>query len=214
MMTQTQTQTQTQYIQVLAIDPSIRALGYALFSLNITRKKSQLHLPIPGSPIYLESGVLTLAPAMAMLAQSKINPSLTGSASAWIAKADCMVKRLRELFPPVPPLQRVLIELPRHFPSLKGQAAQQSSAILKLMFLVSALRAEYQNQQENIEVHLISVNRWKGTVPKSITQRRVQKHWQLPPSLTDDHNEWDAIGIGDFYLRRALQLKPTAFSPR
>jgi len=96
---------------------------------------------------------------------------------------------------------RVLIEEPRLFLSTrKGQAASNSSAILKLVAMVycmaGALKALF---TENVV--LVPVQQWKGNVPKEITQKRVLKHWGCK---SGDDNITDAVGIGDWYIRKQL----------
>ncbi|KKK77481.1 hypothetical protein LCGC14_2853180, partial [marine sediment metagenome] len=56
-------------------------------------------------------------------------------------------------------------------------------------------------EQMDVEVTLVPVPKWKGNVPKEITMDRSRKHWGW---RGEDHNEGDAVGIGDWYFRKYL----------
>jgi len=162
--------------RLLCIDPSIRALGWAVFSMQKKRRKAEL--------IY--SGVIKLR------------------GQDWIAKMDQMVDAvhfeaagLKLLYKEV----TILIEMPQIFGG-RGVVAQNSSALYKLIACVFSLRQMFLDLDE--EVVLIPVTKWKGQVPKEVTQRRVRKYWKWKGT---DHNEADSIGIGDWYIRKELQWK-------
>lgn len=112
-------------------------------------------------------------------------------------------KMIRKVYSEIPCGSVVLIELPSHYDSGKGAAARNSGAILKLFGLVMALREKL----DPARVRLVPVRMWKGTVPKEITQKRVRKYWDW---AGEDHNEADAVGIGDWYLRKGGMEKLSA----
>lgn len=98
-----------------------------------------------------------------------------------------------------------VIELPRHFSSATGQAARNSDAILKLIFLVGSLRAMLLSGNLVDKVTLLPVSIWKGNSPKSITLRRVRRitpTTPIPQEHLENHNEVDAIGIARFYAEK------------
>ena len=58
------------------------------------------------------------------------------------------------------------------------------------------------------EVTLYPVSVWKGTTPKEITQKRMTRYWGWDPNAKgSSHDEADAIGIGDYHIRRVLQYR-------
>lgn len=75
------------------------------------------------------------------------------------------------------------------------------------MFLVASLRQAIKQQQKEGKVILVPVSKWKGTVKKHITQRRLRRplppHYaKIPLSALENHNEADAIGIAKYYSEK------------
>jgi len=60
--------------------------------------------------------------------------------------------------------------------------------------------------KSKVTVMLVPVNKWMGNRPKHVTKKRVEKHWNLTRA---DHNETDALGIGDWFVRKVLRYTPT-----
>ena len=55
-----------------------------------------------------------------------------------------------------------------------------------------------------VAVELVPVRDWKGSVPKHITLKRIQRAWGWRGM---DHNIADAVGIGDWYIRKQLKFE-------
>lgn len=87
-------------------------------------------------------------------------------------------------------LAHVFVERPDHVRTDPG-------SVLKLMACAYSIR---QMLLPDWPVTMLDVNEWKGNVPKEVTQRRIRKHWGWGGT---DHNEADAVGIGDYVLRKA-----------
>lgn len=165
---------------ILAIDPSSTKLGWARFGrVGPGRNKWKLG----------ESGMLGL-------------PS--SSSLGWVAKLDRMVLAVENQLVPDVLCGRggCVIEMPQVFGGGRGDgraaAALNSGDLLKLAGLVLALREMM--LRKGLMVQLVAVAEWKGQVPKMVTQRRVREHWAWSGS---DHNEADAVGIGDYLIRKA-----------
>jgi hypothetical protein len=177
--------------RILTIDPSICKLGWAVFVLPPNSHSGQL----------TSSGTIKLYKD-----KDKDTQNLE-----WVNRVDQMLIDLLQTLDEHEEsrIHRVIIELPTHYSSEVGDAAKNSSAILKLMFLVATLRRSFLTTREPSEVILVPVAKWKGNAPKHITQRRVLKDF---PTLRSkhpkpDHNELDAVGIGRWYLRNLRQKK-------
>lgn len=112
---------------------------------------------------------------------------------AWLMNLDEVVEKVRELGV----VDRVVIEQPQMFGSSRGKAAAASGSVLKLTAVAFALRQLFVDR--GVPVMMVPVSRWKGQTPKRITQMRVRRVWAWGG---DDHNEADAVGIGDWYLRK------------
>lgn len=151
---------------ILCLDPSIRALGWAVFVIG-------------GE-----------TPKLTAYNVKKLN--LEGE--SWIVRAKVMLEVVKDLENEYCPAH-IYIETPSHYSAGKGEVARNSGAILKLMFLVGAVYGAFKDQ-----VTLLPVSRWKGNVPKEITQRRMLKRW----NATGDHNAIDAVGIGDYVISQKL----------
>lgn len=161
---------------LLAIDPSICDLGWALFQTFPSTKQAKL-----------------------LKADNIAQPSFESLED----RSDTAAHILTNL---TPPPSQAIIELPDHYSSAKGQAARNSDAILKLMFQVATIRTTLLHSLPACQVTLIPVRRWKGTQPKHITQRRILTHWNF---TNTNHNICDAVGLGDWFLRKRMGYRPT-----
>ena len=149
---------------MLSVDPSIKALGYAMFTRGKLKSSGHKNLK---------------------------------SKKDWVSNVDEMVEFIRELLDDI---DLCVIELPDVFTSARGLAASNSGAIVKLMAIVFAVRQMC--LEEGIGVYLLPVRKWKGNLPKEITQLRMKRRWGV---VSKSNDEIDAIGIGTFYLER---IKP------
>ena len=159
---------------VMAIDPSTKALGWAVFCVDHVNECAEM----------LGSG------------------GIGSNCGDWVGNIDFMTVAVWELICKWD-VDRAVIELPQHFGSARGTVAGNSSAILKLMACVFSLRQAL--LEGCVTVELVTVSQWKGQTPKRITQKRVRKHWGW---RGEDHNEADAVGIGDWYVRKSLKFVP------
>lgn len=96
-------------------------------------------------------------------------------------------------------LDVVLSEMPEEHGGGKGRAALNSGAVRKLAYYVGLLGGWAISNQARF--HSIEPSRWKGTVPKEVTTRRVLRSYpQVPPDLRSD--VYDAIAIGRWRIRK------------
>lgn len=164
-------------MKLLCIDPGTRKMGVAIFNVNHKRK----------------TGVLL-----------KYFVETVTKKYKWQDRIDKMTGRAIQICNKEKP-DEVLIEQPRLFlSSRRGQAASNSSAILKLVGVVYCIAGAL-GVVKGREVMMVPVQRWKGNVPKEVTQKRVAKHWNCK---SGDDNITDAVGIGDWYIRKSLGYKP------
>jgi hypothetical protein len=169
---------------LLFVDPSIKAMGWAVFLLKYTNPRDAT----ARSASYFDSGVLR---------QGKDEDD-DGSLE-WVDRVDASVEFLKTLDETYE-FHGLRIEMPSTYGGHKGSPAAASGAIMKLAFQVASIRSVF--QQRSAGAILVPVSRWKGTTPKDITHRRIRKYWNVSKS---DHNEMDAIGIGDWYFRKHLK---------
>lgn len=98
----------------------------------------------------------------------------------------------------------VIIEQPQLFlSSSRGRAASNSGAVMKLTAVVFALYGALVGA--GMKCELVPVSRWKGNVPKRITEKRVLLHWGC---RSGNDNVIDAVGLGDWYIRKHLKYTP------
>lgn len=157
--------------RLLAIDPSTKALGWAVFTLAPNR--------------LIESGVMR-----------QRNDDGPDDEPAWLMNLDEVVEKVRCVCTEHG-ISLAVIEQPQMFGSSRGKAAAASGSILKLTAVAFALRERL--MVLGVDVLMVPVSRWKGQTPKLITQKRVRRVWGWEGN---DHNEADAVGIGDWYLRK------------
>lgn len=163
---------------ILAVDPSIRACGFALASHGKARENRGFSLT--------ESGVI--------VSKSDVN--------RW-ERIDQITDDLQEM---VPESVRsgdqnmvVVVEMPQAMKSAQGQAAANAGDTLILAALVGSIRAAMR-EYGMVSVECLTVSKWKGNAPKRITQRRIAKRW----GEFMDHNEADAVGILDWYVNKRI----------
>jgi Holliday junction resolvasome RuvABC endonuclease subunit len=95
----------------------------------------------------------------------------------------------------------VLSEMPEEHMSGKGRAALNSGSVRKLAYYVGLLNGALRH----VEFQSIEPSRWKGTVPKEVTTRRVLRSYpQVPADLMSD--VYDAIAIGRWKIRKSGKL--------
>lgn len=171
-------------VRVLTIDPSIKKLGWAVFAHGVNTVR------------YECSGLLRY---------SKDWEHDDPNHPEWISRVDSAVEDVEKLVILHRPV-RMLIEQPDIWASGRGEGANNSGSILKLFSLVISLRQRRVDATPLIITQLVPVKKWKGTVPKKITQRRILKHWGISMDDVEDHNEMDAVGIGDWYFRKFMNF--------
>ena len=122
---------------------------------------------------------------------------LHGRGNDWLERMDYLVGCVAEEIVRHRPRLLVIEDMEVRL-SAAGQGAVNSGSLGKLIGCVHSLRTT--GVALGCRVHLVPVSRWKGQVPKEVTQRRVRTHWGWQG---EDHNEADAVGIGDWYLRKS-----------
>lgn len=91
----------------------------------------------------------------------------------------------------------VISEIPEEFASGKGKAALNSGAVRKLSYYVGVLSGVC--LAKDIRFASVEPMKWKGNVPKEITEKRVRRDYrQVEGGLFSD--VYDAIGIGRWWI--------------
>ena len=160
---------------LVAIDPGINSLGWALFHLG-------------ESPKYVVSGNVEektrKLPIAARIHDTITDLEKTLPPMVFCANRDDYHNTL------------LLIEQPENWGSFKTMASTHSGSMQKLTLLVGAL---IQFGWSTIgRTELVRVSTWKGQLPKSVVQDRLFKTYG---QRFRSHDEADAVGIGDWYVR-------------
>jgi len=158
--------------KVLAIDPSIISLGWAILE------------PPNDEPVLLSYGTVECA-TVHLPVETRMNTTIAGLEDA-VRDLD------RESI--------VVIEKPQLWGAYKSVASMHSGDLLGLYLLVGALYWWAANRFVNHLVYLIPVSEWKGQLPKKVTQKRMEKRYNVK-FTTDD--EADACGLGTHFLTTA-----------
>jgi hypothetical protein len=144
-------------MKILAIDPGLISLGYAIFEIINSGKIK--HLIQMGS---IESN----------------------TKKDWIKRLDEIVAEVYRLLDNDTFV--VLIELPKIYTiGKKGIAAGNSESIMKLSSLVFSIRQSIRDLRSSVNIKLIPVAVWKGQTPKEITRKRMTKRWGQMPKSND-----------------------------
>jgi len=165
---------------ILTIDPGTKNLGWAIFGLH-TKNKATL----------VDSGFIKI-------------PS---KEKDWAKRIDLIcIDLLNVYWSHHLHYAHLLIEQPEIFAgSRKGMAASNSGSVGKLLACVFQIKGMISREFPQFDIDLISVRTWKGNLPKERTEYRIQKYWGRGGETSD---ESDAIGLGDWYIRRKLKYKP------
>lgn len=167
--------------RVLAIDPSSRALGYAL-SADLSCGRHLTPLDVAAS------GVLEFKSA----------------GSAYVERVDHMLDGLET----IGSFDRCIIEQPETWMTPKGTRASTSGAMLILGYTVGVIR-QWARQCAGLRaVSLVTVREWKGQLPKRVTFQRLQDEDFVPHlrACERDFNESDAVGLLKWYAESSLHV--------
>lgn len=153
---------------ILSIDPGLSGTGVAVWAYEEWEK---LVPPVLTKNIYETKGLNHLSVRMDSLWENLWKWKLEATACAQI--------------------EGVMIEQPKDFDSVKGQAAAKESSIVKLSMLIGYLTCGFVSK--GIPVLYVGVNEWKGQLPKDLVKNRLQSTF---PDLKCESHSWDAVGIG------------------
>jgi len=73
----------------------------------------------------------------------------------------------------------------------KGHMVANSGRLVTLSQYIGRLIQLF--RYEGMGAHLVSVQKWKGTLPKDVVKRRILRIW---PECSATNHDWDAVGIG------------------
>lgn len=179
-------------MKMMTVDPGIR-LGWCLWDVEFKVSKNPQNL-YDRELRNLYDRVLCRATAFAGGSLAR------GSKGDYLSKMDVVVAWF-ERFVAQNGVEIVVCEHPEVFSSGRGAAANSSGDILKLAGLCYSLR---QSVKGRVEWHFASVRLWKGQVKKQITESRIRRVWGWKGT---DNNEADAVGIGDWTVRKGGGLR-------
>lgn len=185
---------------VLCIDPSVKDLGFAWFDVKLTLKKARLrgsgHYRCRGMDGGVDAGW-----------DERIDESVEWLYRTVLRELDERASMIGIADRGQGKLWKVVMEMPQPFGGGvggRGDAAKNTGATLKLMAQVWAMRQMLLDFDLTGSVKLVEPSVWKGQKDKEVTMRRNRRHWKWEGS---NHNESDAVGIGDWYIRKFLEFK-------
>jgi hypothetical protein len=167
-------------MKLLSIDPGMN-MGLCLWEIDVRPGKS------------LNDRVLCRA--MALASQSSIRVK-----GDYLGRMDRLVSWFSG-FLDQNGVEIVVCEHPEVFNSGRGAAANASGDILKLTGLCYSLR---QVALDRVTWAFAPVSVWKGQVKKQVTELRIRRAWGWRGT---DNNEADAVGIGDWVVRKGGGIK-------
>lgn len=184
---------------VVAIDPSIRVTGYSVFYSVRKREDGSRKFRL------IRSGLLC-----------PFRRPWYGRKDIW-PKWDVVYDRIDVItkgvtprsLPKSPGLVQVIVEQPVvMLGSRRGRAAANSGDLVCLAACAASVRQHTRNC--GAFTKMIPVQQWKGNLPKAITRQRMRREWAIPRDM--DHNEVDAIGLGDWAIH--CMFAPCSPHPR
>lgn len=175
--------------RVIALDPSINSLGWAFFTVEVHRIIDTEELIVSEATLQ-DSGTIKMPDETKQWLLEKRILGITFS-----------LQRQLEILHHDPPWHYVVIEQPEMWGAYKSVASGHSGSLLGLHITVGALL--YWAKTLALEAILIKVSKWKGQLPKKITQQRMEKKYPSVTFLTND--EADAVGLGDYFCTKAIK---------
>jgi Holliday junction resolvasome RuvABC endonuclease subunit len=189
---------------VLAIDPSLRNLGYAFFQVKRGTAGFRGKLITQG---------LIRQPTNRSVSK-RIRRSLEHMRfrSAKMVNNVLAMLYVPEIELPCVP-DYVVIEMPVIYSrgSAAARAARNSGALTKLIYFVGSLTQalidrECSTDDSKTRPVLVTPATWKGQVKKHITHKRmIRRYGRVCDDL--NHNIIDAIGIGTWFIERRLRYQ-------
>ena len=164
-------------LKILSVDPGTKNTGYAIFSSKNT----------------LETfGVFKI-----------------GNKKNYIERSDQIIRQFDILLSSLhfTPSIKVIMEIPQEWSSYKGQAADKSGSIDKLIFLCGMLYSHFKFVHFFTNIYLVPPYKWKGQLPKNVVKKRLLKKYKMNKKiytklLLSTHDAVDAVGIGDWYIEK------------
>lgn len=176
-------------MKILAIDPSLLHCGWAILKLTCDIAE-HCNIDIPHGTIRLQAYGTIKAPKE--LKEEEI-----------VIRIAFVLSELDKV--PWPGIQRIVIEQPESWGAYKSLASSHSGSLLLLNLLTGAIVGWALNQTCRVgdeEIILVKVSKWKGQLPKTVTQSRMEKKYNVKFATND---EADATGLGDWYLTQQLK---------
>ena len=87
--------------------------------------------------------------------------------------------------------RRVYVERPDYFQSYKGQVTASAGSLVTLSLTAGAIAGLFLDS-----LTWVSVNEWKGQLPKHVVKDRIKQKLGLKDLEYPTDHEWDAVGIG------------------
>lgn len=166
----------------MTIDPGVE-MGYAIWDLDGLRGPQKF-------PAGMEWRAITV----------KRSGYLRGKTGKYSNRLDSTVAQFLALFRECP-CEIVVSEFPEVWGSSgRGGAANASGDLLKLAGFCYAARQAILDHFSGVQWEFVPVSKWKGQTPKELTQMRIKRAWNWKGQ---NHNEADAVGIGDWVIRKA-----------
>jgi hypothetical protein len=165
---------------LLATDPSVRSLGYAV-----------CRLPSRGDTANVYDRGLWLS--------GVIQPQGLDLQSKWVDAYEQLAACLRkaDTWP-----THLVAEWPQFFPSVKGRTAACQDYTIGLAGMAAGIVGWFRLPASRVT--LWTPTQWKGSMPKAVTRKRVEMVFQSDlRALGDD--EIDALGLAVCWLKRYLR---------
>ncbi len=124
----------------------------------------------------------------------------SSAVDGWLPKVEYMVDKFNNDFLMAYNPQKVMIEFPAQWGTLRGSAASSRGNIIQLAFITGALYYCACEAVDSQHVDVVTTQEWKGTLTKDQVNNRIKKLYGDNP--TDLHGQpfvrdiWDAVGIG------------------
>lgn len=159
----------------MTVDPGLNGTGYAVWRET---ERSDLVLPVR---------VGVWEPAHDLKTDTDKARSLYGKLSLWYGIEHCT---------------DVYVEQPRFEDSARGNAAVRSGNFEKLCLAAATACNVAWSSGVGGHADWVSINRWKGNLPKDVVKRRIVKRYKSVgledglDRLEVRTHAWDAVGIG------------------
>jgi hypothetical protein len=160
-------------------------------------------IEIPNYVVGIDLGTLEMGCSIFFRGRPTVSALFSTKGDSWFDRQAAAAKELVHWVMVKGGVDVVVIELPEVWQGKRGTVAQRTGSMMKLSWLGGEIAARFRSISEAIEIVPVTVNEWKGQLPKDIICRFINKEYGTKFDVdTTDNNVADATAIAHWYVAK------------